>query len=107
VATANPTTPAAQSEHKPTSDRPRHTASRKAAPPPVPKGPPGTLSFRVLPWADVYVDGTHVGTTPFEPIDVPAGKHEIRLVNERLEAEKKLTVLVTSGKETPVNARLP
>jgi serine/threonine-protein kinase len=100
-------------EHKVAANEghPRHSSPRKAtpapAPAPVPKGPPGMLSFRVLPWADVFVDGTHVGTTPFEPVEVPPGKHEVRLVNDRLEAEKKRTVFVKSGVETQVNERLP
>ena len=37
----------------------------------------GYLQIVVLPWADVYVDGRHVGQTPLEKLKVPVGRHTV------------------------------
>jgi serine/threonine-protein kinase len=75
-------------------------------PPPRADGPPGRLAVRVLPWATVFVDGQLAGTTPFEPISVPSGRHSIRLVNDEIHAEKTLTVEVRPGETAMLKAKL-
>lgn len=43
----------------------------------------GFLNVRVSPWAHIYINGEAMGTTPLpEPIALPAGTYELRLVNE-------------------------
>jgi hypothetical protein len=39
--------------------------------------PHGSLSVNALPWADVWVDGKPVGTTPLGNLVVPVGTHEL------------------------------
>jgi serine/threonine-protein kinase len=51
---------------------------------PKPDGPPpfGSLKVVALPWADIYINGRMVGTSPHvQPIELAAGKNEIRLEN--------------------------
>jgi serine/threonine-protein kinase len=69
-------------------------------------GAEGTITFRVSPWATVYLDGQRIGTTPLQPIDVPAGSHQVRLVNDPLHAEKNLTINVKAGEPAVVKAML-
>jgi serine/threonine-protein kinase len=67
---------------------------KKAAtqPPPRPRTvsrPPavvakGTLEFRIRPYAVVSLDGKVLGQTPLAAVEVPVGKHTLRLVNKEL-----------------------
>jgi len=38
--------------------------------------PKGTVAVNALPWADVWVDGDHVGETPIGNLSLPIGPHE-------------------------------
>jgi eukaryotic-like serine/threonine-protein kinase len=67
---------------------------------------PGELMVQVAPWADVFVDGQKVGTTPFAPIELPAGRHEVRLENGPLHVVRKMAVQVRAGKTAVVKATL-
>jgi serine/threonine-protein kinase len=49
------------------------------APTPAPALPPGTLKLRIVPWAEVWLDGRPIGTTPLRPLAVPPGVHTVRL----------------------------
>jgi serine/threonine-protein kinase len=62
-----------------------HASQFGAAPvvvaPPPPK-PPGFLKVLVEPWAEVYVDGKLVDTTPFSrALSIPEGEHSVELRN--------------------------
>ncbi|MFP2910244.1 PEGA domain-containing protein, partial [Pyxidicoccus sp. 3LFB2] len=82
-ATEAPTTPpapvalSATEKKPPTPARPR-PAVRSA---PVAKG---TLAFRIRPYAVVSLDGKVIGQTPLEAVEVPVGRHTLRLVNKEL-----------------------
>lgn len=39
----------------------------------------GSLRVVVSPWADVYIDGQHVGQTPLDELEVTAGRHSVSL----------------------------
>lgn len=42
----------------------------------------GSLMLRVIPWAEIYINGRYVEKTPLErPITLPAGKYEVKLIN--------------------------
>jgi hypothetical protein len=69
-------------------------------------GLPGRLVVRVLPWAAVYLDGRMVGTTPFEPMDVPSGPHCLELVNEELHVKRSFNVDVRAGETAMVQEKL-
>ena len=73
---------------------------------PLPRGPPGRLVVRVLPWAAVYIDGRMVGTTPFEPIDVPSGLHCLQFVNDELHVKRSTTVEIRPGETSIVQQKL-
>jgi serine/threonine-protein kinase len=69
-------------------------------------GAPGRIAIRVLPWASVFIDGRMVGTTPFEPVDVPAGRHRVELQNDELHVKRNLTVDVSPGQTAMVREKL-
>ncbi|XXF75926.1 serine/threonine protein kinase [Myxococcaceae bacterium GXIMD 01537] len=100
---AVPETPAApeQAPARPTSStsatkRPRPTGTtRRPA-----EGGNGTVEFRIRPYATVALDGKVIGQTPFAPIEVPEGRHTVRLVNRDLGKEITRTLDVTAGKTT-------
>jgi hypothetical protein len=47
-------------------------------PPPTTAAAQGTVRVRVLPWAEVEVDGEARGTTPLRPLTLAAGEHVLR-----------------------------
>jgi serine/threonine-protein kinase len=56
------------------------------------------LNIYTQPWADVYVDGEKLTrSAPLRGLEVPAGVHEIRLVNPVLERSAEQTVTVAPG----------
>jgi serine/threonine-protein kinase len=55
--------------------------------------PTGVLSVNALPWADVWIDGNPVGTTPLANLKVPVGTHEVVLRHPSL-GERKQSVVV-------------
>lgn len=57
----------------------------------------GRISISVRPFADVYIDGRLVGSTPVDSV-VPAGKHTVRLVNKPRGRDETITVIVEPGK---------
>ncbi len=57
--------------------------------------PNGSLSINALPWANVWLDGRALGTTPLANLDVPLGTHEIIWRHPQL-GERRQTVLVTT-----------
>ncbi|MFH1810336.1 MAG: serine/threonine-protein kinase [Pseudomonadota bacterium] len=78
--------------------------TRSTTPPP-PKGK-GTLKV-VIPgsWADVYVNGKLIGTTPFKPIKLPAGSYKVRLVNKDLGKDLTVPVKIDPNKEYKLSKR--
>ena len=54
------------------------TPATAAPPPAASTAGQGTVRIRVLPWADVEVDGELKGTTPLRPLTLSAGTHVIR-----------------------------
>ncbi|OJH36086.1 serine/threonine-protein kinase [Cystobacter ferrugineus] len=61
----------------------------------------GTLELRIRPYATVYVDGKKVGETPLPPLELPVGRHIVRLVNEEA-GEKKFDVEIEPNKPYPL-----
>ena len=54
----------------------------------------GYVNLFTRPWTTVYVDGKSVGNTPLARLKLPAGKVEIRFVNEpkRIDVTKTVDV---------------
>ena len=57
----------------------------------------GTLRVNSRPWAQVYVDGRMVGHTPQLGLNVPAGEHQVRLVNPMFAMSKAFRLKVRGG----------
>jgi serine/threonine-protein kinase len=72
-------------------------ASPPPTPPPTPAGPRGSLSFRIRPYADVFIDGRRVGLTPMPPVPLNPGRHRIRLVCDSLNRAVLRTVVIEPG----------
>jgi hypothetical protein len=56
--------------------------------------PSGTLAVNALPWAEVWIDGEHVGETPLGNLTRTIGTHEVVFRHPEL-GEKKQTITVT------------
>ena len=57
--------------------------------------PNGSLSVNALPWANVWLDGRALGTTPVANLDVPLGTHEVIWRHPQF-GERRQTVVVTT-----------
>ena len=63
----------------------------------------GKVSVNVKPgWADVYIDGKKVDTTPLFNHALPPGKHTIRVANPATGLDETRSVTITSGETTSV-----
>ena len=56
--------------------------------------PNGSLSINALPWANVFVDGKAVGTTPIANLEIPIGTHEVIWRHPQF-PERRQTIVVT------------
>jgi hypothetical protein len=63
--------------------------------------PSGTISVNALPWAEVFIDGRSVGTTPLANIAVPVGSHDVVWRHPEL-GERRQTVTVTAQAPTRI-----
>ncbi|MBI3180634.1 MAG: serine/threonine protein kinase [Myxococcales bacterium] len=66
----------------------------------------GKLVVRAMPWADVTVNGRSVGQTPFPPLTLYEGQHEIVLENSDLGARKAMTVSIQPGQRRDLQVRM-
>jgi hypothetical protein len=72
----------------------------KVATPPVPM-PSGSLSINSTPWAEVFVDGKSVGTTPLGNLPVTVGSHEITYRHPQM-GERRQSVIVKAHSPTRI-----
>ncbi|MBI5511583.1 MAG: serine/threonine protein kinase [Deltaproteobacteria bacterium] len=66
----------------------------------------GQVVFDIKPWADVYLGGKKLGTTPMPPVSLYEGTYAVKLVNPELAVERVLQVTVRPGKSKRVTERL-
>ena len=62
---------------------------------------PGQLMVGPEPWSDVYVDGVHVGTTPFGGVELEPGTYTVRLSNPGFEDDVH-TVEIAAGETSAI-----
>jgi hypothetical protein len=67
--------------------------------------PNGSLSINALPWANVWLDGRGMGTTPLANLDVALGTHEIVWRHPQL-GERRQSVVVTAKSPVRVGTDL-
>jgi len=59
---------------------------------------PGSVSLYTRPWADIYVDGAHVGSTnSLKGHSLEGGPHQIRLVCAHVQGKEKVFDVVVDG----------
>jgi PEGA domain-containing protein len=56
--------------------------------------PMGTVNINAMPWAEVWLDGKHLGETPLGNVQIPIGSRELVFRHPDL-GERRATVLVT------------
>ena len=66
----------------------------------------GKVALDVKPWADVYVSGRKVGTTPLAPLWLYEGNYSIRLVNPDTGVEKKIQISVSPDAVVKISEQL-
>jgi hypothetical protein len=67
--------------------------------------PQGTVSVNAVPWAEVWIDGRHVGDTPLGEFSIAAGRHAVTLRHPQL-GEKQQQAVVRVGESTAITADL-
>ncbi len=68
--------------------------------------PNGSLSLNAVPWADVFVDGKHIGQTPLGNLSLPIGAHEVTFRHPDLgERKESITVTTTAPARLGVDLR--
>lgn len=70
------------------------------------KVPRAYLNINAKPWADVYIDGKKVGTTPLAEVPVSAGTHAVRLFNPNLNKEETVKVELAPNQKKDINVSL-
>jgi hypothetical protein len=65
--------------------------------------PNGTIAVNALPWAEVFLDGKSIGTTPLGSVAVSVGNHELVARHPQL-GEKRRAIVV--GAQTPLRVSM-
>jgi hypothetical protein len=65
--------------------------------------PNGTMAVNASPWAEVFLDGKSIGTTPLGSISVSVGSHELVARHPQL-GEKRRSIVV--GAQTPLRVSM-
>jgi hypothetical protein len=55
--------------------------------------PEGRISINAVPWADVWIDGTHIGETPLANLSVPIGQHEVEFRHPAFGEQKRSAIV--------------
>jgi len=90
-------------------ERPRSVVRARWAPrsaTPRPSAAVGYLSITTLPWSTVFCDDKKLGVTPLFRLELPAGEHRLRLVNERGKAVSR-RIFIRAGQVTKLSVSLP
>ncbi len=63
---------------------------------------PGRLKVVVEPWAEVYLNDVHIGSTPLAAKELGPGTYRLRLSNSELQKNISQDIVIASGKDTMV-----
>ncbi|MBX5483797.1 MAG: protein kinase [Myxococcaceae bacterium] len=85
---------------------PLRASSRRTAKPAPTVKEAGKVSFRVNPWAEVFLEGQSLGITPMPAVSVPAGRQTFTLKNPQIGVSRSVSVNVPPGGTAVVRADL-
>jgi hypothetical protein len=95
-----------RTREEPSEPPPSAAAEPEADKPSKPEKPAavetGKLRVNTRPWSQVFVDGKSYGATPRMNIDLPAGTHTLKLINQEFNITKTLEVEIVPGKPASV-----
>jgi serine/threonine-protein kinase len=94
-----PVRPVVASAHPTREPRVHHP--QPPPPPPTPTGK-GSVDFRALPYAEVFMGDKKIGVTPFKPIELPEGHYRFRLANTETGKSETREVDVSAGQKKTV-----
>lgn len=80
-----------------TSHKPAKARVRESVRPHQEASGPGTLTLQSEPWANVYVDGVLIGSSPIVEHELAAKRTRVKLVNPELGLQKETVVEVKPG----------
>ncbi|MCU0694946.1 MAG: protein kinase [Myxococcaceae bacterium] len=80
----------------------------KRPPPPRSEAPlePGFLTLETEPWTKVAVDGEPLGSTPLFKKRLPAGRHQLVLVNEGANVNEQRSITIAPNETTKLKLKL-
>jgi serine/threonine-protein kinase len=82
-------------------------AKESKKPRPVkPKAKKGKLTIDTKPWTEVHLGKRKLGITPLLDIELPAGRHKLKVINKGRGISETLEVVVKAGKKTTVKKTL-
>jgi serine/threonine-protein kinase len=81
-------------------------ATDKPAAPAKPAVAMGKLTLDTTPWTRVFLRGRQLGDTPLINVSLPAGRHQLKLVNEEKKINALIEVDVRAGQVTAKRLRL-
>jgi len=55
--------------------------------------PEGRLSVNAVPWADVWIDGNHIGETPLANLAIGIGQHDVAFRHPTLGEQRRTTIV--------------
>lgn len=67
---------------------------------------PGRLTIDTRPWTEVFLGARRLGMTPLQGVELPAGKHRLRLKNAEVGLDTSVTVQIRAGQETRLRRTL-
>lgn len=70
-----------------------NSSSRSA----VESGEPAFLTINSMPWANIYIDGKLVGSTPISKHKLPAGSYKIQFKNPKSKIDKTIPIELKPG----------
>ncbi len=62
----------------------------------------GRLTFDTVPWTEVYLDGRKLGVTPLVELQLPSGKHSLRLVNSEKQIDRGYDINIANDETLTV-----
>jgi hypothetical protein len=66
----------------------------------------GMLTIDTKPWTEIYLGERKLGITPLLDVEIPAGRHKLKIINKGRGINETLDVVVKAGEKTTVKKTL-